>query len=71
MNYYIIIILLFLIFLYKIIYKHRFIIILIIIETKIKLLFSNISLEKLYEILYLDDIEKTIMKGSAIYGLKN
>jgi len=50
MIYFIIIILLFLIFIYKIIYKHRFIIILIIIETKIKLLFSNISLEKLYEI---------------------
>ena len=40
--------------------------------SKSKILQDNImrSYSKSYEILYLDDIEKTIMKGSAIYGLK-
>ena len=40
--------------------------------SKSKILQDNImrSYGKSYEILYLDDIEKTIMKGSAIYGLK-
>ena len=40
---------------------------------KSKILQDNImrSYSKSHEILYLDDIEKTIMKGSAIYGLKN
>jgi hypothetical protein len=39
---------------------------------KSKILQDNImrSYSKSHEILYLDDIEKTIMKGSAIYGLK-
>ena len=40
--------------------------------SKSKILQDNImrSYSKSHEILYLDDIEKTIMKGSAIYGLK-
>ena len=40
--------------------------------SKSKILKDNImrSYSKSHEILYLDDIEKTIMKGSAIYGLK-
>lgn len=41
--------------------------------SKSKILQDNInrSYSKSHKVLYLDDIEKTIMKGSAIYGLKN